>query len=66
MVQRIHRLGDRPVHELVEELIAFVPAIFRADIESILVRYAALDSDAVRELGTDRINPAPLHLVARC
>jgi hypothetical protein len=56
LAARLHRLGERPLFELLRELDA------GADLWARLERYARLDPDIVRYLGADQL-PPPLFVV---
>jgi hypothetical protein len=58
-VERLHRLGPRPLYEMLVELGA--SRLIRTDIERQVERYVALDSNLLRQLGGDRFPPLPLH-----
>jgi hypothetical protein len=49
LARRLHGLGERPIYELLAEIVQ------GADIMVRLERYAALDPDTVRALGGDEL-----------
>jgi len=65
-VERLHELGPRPIGEFIVEIINKLAATnpeFAAFAADRLDRYAALDADAVRDLGGDRFPTPPLRIV---
>lgn len=58
LVVKVHRLGARPMLELLLEVQA------GADLDDALIRYAAADPATFRALGADRFPPLPLHRVS--
>jgi hypothetical protein len=62
-VERLHRLGPRPLYELLTELGA--RHLIRQPIERLVRDYVSqLDVEVLRALGADLVAPAPLHTVA--
>jgi hypothetical protein len=60
-VEQLHRLGARPVAELLVELGARY--LIRHPIETLVTSYLdRLDPRVVRALGADRLPPVPLRL----
>ena len=64
-VERVHRLGPRPVGELLLELIKLVAPERRAYAHARVARYSALDPDVVRAVGGDQFAPTPIHAVSK-
>jgi hypothetical protein len=62
-VVKVRRLGDRAVYELLRELGAVTG--HRATVESVVVRYAAIDQTHLYVTRGDRFAPRPLLLVRR-
>jgi hypothetical protein len=60
--QQLHRLGERALHEFVEELRRHHPEI-AVDIDARLARYADVDPRLLTALGGDKFAPLPLHIV---
>jgi hypothetical protein len=58
-VEQLHRLGPRPLHEMLVEL--GTSRLIRTEIERQVERYAALDPHILCQLGGDRFPPPPLH-----
>ena len=56
-VERLYRLGPRPIMELLIEIAD------GADLDTALATYARLDPDLVRALNGDRFPMAPIHEV---
>ena len=56
-VERLYRLGPRPVMELLVEVAG------GADLDTALATYARLDPEVVRSLDGDRFPAAPIHKV---
>jgi hypothetical protein len=64
-VERLHRLGPRPLYEMLVEVGA--SRLIRTEIERQVERYAALDRAILHTVGGNRFPAAPLHLVhVRC
>ena len=63
LVRHLHRLGPKPVSELLKELIG-PDAGLQADTLFLLEKYGALDPEIVRTLGGDDFAPLPIHAVA--
>ena len=66
-VEALHRLGPRPLGELILELIERLAGDDperRAFVEARLHRYAALDREIVAALGGDSFAPRPMHVVS--
>ena len=62
-VERLHRLGPRPVFELFDEIIRAYPQL-AGDIDARLDRYTArLTPDLLRVTGADRFPAAPLRAI---
>jgi hypothetical protein len=59
-VERLHRLGPRPLYEMLVALGA--SRLIRTEIERQVERYAALDTHIVCAVGGDRFACAPIHL----
>ncbi len=61
MVEHLHRLGPRPVAELLVEIATVTgePGLIADRIQA----YAGLDPEIVRALGADRFPPMPLGVV---
>jgi hypothetical protein len=62
-VERLHRLGPRPLGEILIELIARWGEPLRADLDQRLDRYLRLDPAVVHALGGDQFPAPPLHAV---
>src|SRR5262249_2430588 len=60
-VARLHRLGPRPLYEMLVDLAA--RRLLGSEIEEAVNRFAALDPVMVEAVGGDRFAPIPLHLV---
>jgi hypothetical protein len=61
-VARLHRLGPRPLYQLLAELSA--ARMLRVEIEAMVDRYVArLDRDLLYALSDNRYPSAPLHLI---
>jgi len=60
-VERLHRLGARPLFELLQQLDR--DHDLGGDLDRQLERYARLDPDLLREIGADRFAPMPLRVV---
>jgi hypothetical protein len=64
LIERIHRLGPRPIVELIEELVRH-RLIDEHHLDARLCAYAALDPAGLAAVGRDRLSPLPVHLVQR-
>ena len=62
LVRHLHRLGEKPISELLRELTGNDYGL-QADAIFLLERYGALDPEIVRALNADVFPPAPLHEV---
>jgi hypothetical protein len=62
-VERLHRLGARPLYELFIEL--GKELLIRSEIAAKVMRYAQLDPDIVRSIGADQFPSRPVHVVPR-
>ena len=60
-VERLHKLGPRPLYELLAELAARL--LIRAEVEALVDRYARIDSVTLAAGRGDRFASVPLHLV---
>jgi hypothetical protein len=56
-VAKLHRLGPRPLYELLVELGARF--LLRTEIETLVAEYIALDPAAVEAVGADHFAPPP-------
>jgi hypothetical protein len=54
-VARLHRLGPRPLYELLVELGG--QRLIRSEIEALVYKYATIDSAVLRAAGGDRFAP---------
>lgn len=61
-VQRLHRIGPRPIGELLLELAEVSGR--RTWLDMRLVEYGHIDGDALADLGANDWPTAPLHLVS--
>jgi hypothetical protein len=61
LVERVHRLGARPLFELIDEIARHYG--LADDIDQRLERYAALDPDILSAVRADRFPPPPLRAV---
>jgi hypothetical protein len=52
LASRLHELGERPLYELLRELLS------GQELLETLERYARLDPDVIRALGADRLPPS--------
>jgi hypothetical protein len=59
---RVHRLGDRVLYELLDELDRHGVASW-ADVEPRLERFASLDPELLRAVGAGRFAARPMHAV---
>jgi hypothetical protein len=59
-VERIFRLGPRPVFELIQQL---ARSLDDAEVDRLLVRFAALDPGILQALGGNRLPSLPIRLV---
>jgi hypothetical protein len=62
---RLHRLGPRPIGELILEIVRRWPPARRAEFLERLACYAALDPTVVKKFGADRFPPQPLREMPR-
>jgi hypothetical protein len=60
-VAKLHRLGPRPLYELLVELGA--QRLIRSEIEALVYKYAAIDPAVLRAAGGDRLAPWSPHVV---
>jgi hypothetical protein len=54
-VARLHRLGPRPLYEMLVELGG--QQLIRSEIEALIYKYAAIDPAVLRAAGGDRFAP---------
>ncbi len=57
LVDRVHRLGPKPLSELLKELVGTDDGL-QADTLFLLEKYGALDPEIVRALGADTFPPS--------
>ena len=57
LVRHLHRLGEKPISELLKELVGNDDEL-QADALFLLEKYGALDPEIVRALGGDTFPPA--------
>ena len=62
-IRRLHRLGPRPVGELLREVLRAVDRETADEILARLTTYAALDAGLVSALGGSGFPTLPLHVV---
>jgi len=60
-VARLHKLGPRPLFEMLIELGA--RHLLRTEIEAAVNRYVALDPELLFAIDADTLPPAPVHVV---